>query len=583
MKKILCLLIAGISFYNGSFSQTLQTVTDNGSTTTNSISVSPVIPATTSATFVPALTISPDYQRSGPATAVLNFSTVDGVIGTYTNIAVSGGSGSGLIVTVNVVASGLSATITVTSGGTGYLAGDVVTIPRSSLGSPTAGNYSMTIGNVSSSNAFNINQAPLNLYNYTQGSGYTGAFTPMWNARSRTRNGTIEGTAISFGYYWTSAQNATWAFALNGTYSMGFNAGGANIPTLNSTTVNTTGVTTNTLVASATTSSSITSNFITNSNGYILSTGSASYNSIADKTIKYRGNTFDVGNSFLSSMSVLAGSASGVSLTTGGSGYTPGSYTLNATGGSGTGLILLLTVSAGGIVNAVFIASNTTAPGSGYVTGDVISATIPGGGSGFTATLTIRSGENFAALYNASTFRSSTTDNFYTVRSMPVINNVSSYTGTVYGFYHNPTLTNLAGKHIAFQNVTGDVYMGTTSGKVGIGTTSPTQLLSVKGTVLALRVKVSQLSNTTDWPDYVFSPSYQLTPLNQVETYIQKNKHLPDVPSAAVIKKDGLDLGDNQAVLLKKIEELTLYIIDQNKKLEAQNERIRKLEEGKIN
>jgi hypothetical protein len=116
-------------------------------------------------------------------------------------------------------------------------------------------------------------------------------------------------------------------------------------------------------------------------------------------------------------------------------------------------------------------------------------------------------------------------------------------------------------------------------GNVGIGTFTPTQKLSVNGTVLAKKVKISQ--TPADWPDYVFDSSYQLTPLYQVEKYIQQNKHLPDVPSAAAVKKDGVDLGDNQAVLLKKIEELTLYIIEQHKELKSLAQEVKALKENK--
>jgi hypothetical protein len=121
----------------------------------------------------------------------------------------------------------------------------------------------------------------------------------------------------------------------------------------------------------------------------------------------------------------------------------------------------------------------------------------------------------------------------------------------------------------------GTRYAGTDIGvltlnnsNVGIGTVNPTQKLSVDGTVLAKKVKVSQSS--IDWPDYVFTSVYKLPSLQYVELFIQRNKHLPNVPSAADVKKEGLDLGDNQAVLLRKIEELTLYIIEQNKQLEEQ-------------
>lgn len=116
---------------------------------------------------------------------------------------------------------------------------------------------------------------------------------------------------------------------------------------------------------------------------------------------------------------------------------------------------------------------------------------------------------------------------------------------------------------------------GSLAGKVGIGTTNPQSELSVKGTITSKKVKVT----LEGWADYVFDSSYQLAPLHQVEKFIQANKHLPEVPSAAEVKKEGLDLGDNQAVLLKKIEELTLYIIQQNKELSEQNKKIADLEQ----
>lgn len=112
-------------------------------------------------------------------------------------------------------------------------------------------------------------------------------------------------------------------------------------------------------------------------------------------------------------------------------------------------------------------------------------------------------------------------------------------------------------------------------GNVGIGTNNPgTYKLAVEGTLGARKIKVTQAA----WADFVFDSSYQLAPLYQVEKYIQQNKHLPDVPSASEVKKEGLDVGDSQALLLRKIEELTLYIIEQNKKIDQQNERIQKLE-----
>jgi hypothetical protein len=115
-------------------------------------------------------------------------------------------------------------------------------------------------------------------------------------------------------------------------------------------------------------------------------------------------------------------------------------------------------------------------------------------------------------------------------------------------------------------------------GNVGIGTINVNDVdykLFVEGSIRTRKVRVDALT----WPDYVFQPSYNLRPLKEVEQFIQKNSHLPDVPSAAVVEKEGVDLGDNQAVLLRKIEELTLYIIEQNKRLEEQEKRIRQLEQ----
>lgn len=108
------------------------------------------------------------------------------------------------------------------------------------------------------------------------------------------------------------------------------------------------------------------------------------------------------------------------------------------------------------------------------------------------------------------------------------------------------------------------------NGSVGIGTSDPkTYKLAVNGSGIFTLVKVTAAANP--WPDYVFHNTYKLRPLSEVEQYIQQNNHLPEVPSATEIENNGLDLGGNQAVLLKKIEELTLYAIEQNKKLEAQN------------
>ena len=110
-------------------------------------------------------------------------------------------------------------------------------------------------------------------------------------------------------------------------------------------------------------------------------------------------------------------------------------------------------------------------------------------------------------------------------------------------------------------------------GQVGIGvTTMPSGYkLAVAGDIIAERVVV-KLTGT--WPDYVFKKNYDLRPLEQVEQYINQNSHLPEVPSAQEVINKGIDVGAMNAKLLQKVEELTLYLIEQNKENKMQNNEI---------
>ncbi|MES2809825.1 MAG: hypothetical protein V4619_14440 [Bacteroidota bacterium] len=103
------------------------------------------------------------------------------------------------------------------------------------------------------------------------------------------------------------------------------------------------------------------------------------------------------------------------------------------------------------------------------------------------------------------------------------------------------------------------------NGRVGIGTRNPDEKLTVKGTIHAEEIKIDL---SVPPPDYVFNKDYPLLKLSQVQEYIDKHHHLPEVPAAAEIEKEGLKIGEMNVLLLKKIEELTLYIIDQNKRIE---------------
>ncbi len=100
-------------------------------------------------------------------------------------------------------------------------------------------------------------------------------------------------------------------------------------------------------------------------------------------------------------------------------------------------------------------------------------------------------------------------------------------------------------------------------GNIGIGTTTPDYKLDVNGTIRAKEIVV----NLNEGADFVFEEDYALRPLKEVHEFIQTNKHLPEIPSAANMVANGLDMGEFQIKLLQKIEELTLYIIEQEKRI----------------
>lgn len=112
------------------------------------------------------------------------------------------------------------------------------------------------------------------------------------------------------------------------------------------------------------------------------------------------------------------------------------------------------------------------------------------------------------------------------------------------------------------------------AGNVGIGTPFPKHKLSVEGTLGAREIIVEQKA----WCDYVFESSYPLMPMGELENYIKEHKHLPKVPSASEIAEEGLKVSEMNKILMEKVEELTLYLIEQNKVLEAQAKRLTELE-----
>ncbi len=104
------------------------------------------------------------------------------------------------------------------------------------------------------------------------------------------------------------------------------------------------------------------------------------------------------------------------------------------------------------------------------------------------------------------------------------------------------------------------------SGNVGIGVSDPGDYkLAVNGTIRSKEVIVE----TANWADYVFEPDYKLKSLDEIEQFIKENGHLPDIPSATQVQKNGVGLAEMNILLLKKVEELTLYIIDQQKEINS--------------
>lgn len=121
---------------------------------------------------------------------------------------------------------------------------------------------------------------------------------------------------------------------------------------------------------------------------------------------------------------------------------------------------------------------------------------------------------------------------------------------------------------IGFNTSTPTLFVGS---KVGIGTDQPDSELTVNGVIHAKEIKI-ELSGPL--ADYVFSPNYSLMPLYEVETFVKTNQHLPEIPSAMNVKDNGLHLGEMQNKLLQKIEELTLYVIEQQKQIDALKARL---------
>ena len=107
-------------------------------------------------------------------------------------------------------------------------------------------------------------------------------------------------------------------------------------------------------------------------------------------------------------------------------------------------------------------------------------------------------------------------------------------------------------------------------GNIGIGITNPNNKLDVNGTIHSKEVKVDMIG----WSDFVFKKEYELPTLEEIEKHIKENGHLENIPSEKEVVKNGINLGEMNVKLLQKIEELTLYIIEQNKRIKKLERKI---------
>lgn len=377
-------------------------------------------------TINPSFRVNANSRKVGSVLSMPQFNTINGVVGTYNNITptpTAGVTGTGLIINISVANSvgQPMATVTFANNGTGYSPLDVVTIPRSSVGSPTAGDYRLIIGDVNSSNSFSSSHSAAYISSVGLGA-FTNATTLLgrFQALASDSSAIGDGSALDVSLDYIDATTPKYVLKTNNnTYrAIIFNNASVTIPTFSATTGTVTTLNTTT---------------ITNTGGRIFNGGISNSSAYTDTATKANGNNSGEGNSFFSNFEAVSGVPNGVSVFTGGTGYTPGTYNLNTSivSGNGTGLTITVTVNGSGIVSGVAIFSSASA--RNYTNNTIITATVPGGGSGFQASVAVTSQRPMGALRNDSRLYGNAGDTTYGLNNRPIIGNA-----THIGLWHHP-------------------------------------------------------------------------------------------------------------------------------------------------
>jgi hypothetical protein len=171
------------------------------------------------------------------------------------------------------------------------------------------------------------------------------------------------------------------------------------------------------------------------------------------------------------------------------------------------------------------------------------------------------------------------------IRSINFNMGYNKYATPITGNEPNPLSIKLLPMTYDWDLIVGNNYMSsegnlaikaTANGYVGIGTPTPTERLSVAGKIRAQEIKVE----AGPWPDYVFEENHPLIPLEELEHFVKNNKHLPNIAPAKEAAQNGVALGELNRQLLQKIEEMTLYLIQQNKEIKELKEEVCALKKG---